>query len=162
MPSNPSHPTVTRRRAAVGVLLAIVVPVVAACAPPQAPAPGVFTVERVIDGDTVDVGLADDVRLIGIDTPESGQCGFNEAETALETLVLGKQVTLGSGARTDRDRYPRYLRYIDVGGVDAQLALLNQGLAIARYDSRDGYGAHPREVSYIAADAAHPNLCGQP
>ena len=67
--------------------------------------------------------------------------------------VLGKQVTLSSGARDDRDRYQRC---VDVAGVDAQLALLNQGLAIARYDSHAGYGAHPREATYVAADAAHP------
>jgi len=32
----------------------------------------------------------------------------------------------------------------------------SRGLAVARYDSRDGYGAHPRETSYVAADAASP------
>ena len=37
---------------------------------------------------------------------------------------------------------------------DAGLTLIRQGLAIARYDSRDGYGYHPREPAYIAADSA--------
>jgi hypothetical protein len=32
--------------------------------------------------------------------------------------------------------------------------MINQGWAIARYDSRDGYGHHTREESYVAADAA--------
>ncbi|MET0908517.1 MAG: excalibur calcium-binding domain-containing protein, partial [Ilumatobacteraceae bacterium] len=37
----------------------------------------------------------------------------------------------------------------------------NQGWAIARYDSRDGYGRHAREASYVAADAASPaGACG--
>ena len=34
--------------------------------------------------------------------------------------------------------------------------MINQGWAIARYDSRDGYGRHAREASYVAADAASP------
>jgi hypothetical protein len=37
--------------------------------------------------------------------------------------------------------------------------MLKAGLAIARYDSRDGYGAHPREAAFIAADNASPNVC---
>ena len=38
------------------------------------------------------------------------------------------------------------------------VSLCALGWAIARYDSRDGYGAHPREAEYIAADAAAPDL----
>jgi hypothetical protein len=32
--------------------------------------------------------------------------------------------------------------------------MIEQGLAIARYDSRDGYGRHTREDTYVAADQA--------
>ena len=60
-----------------------------------------------------------------------------------------------SGARDDRDRYGRYLRYLDVDGTDAGQPD-QAGFAVARYDSRDGYGNHPREASYLAADAASP------
>ena len=48
------------------------------------------------------------------------------------------------------------LRYVDIGRTDAGLRLITQGLAIARYDSRDGYGFHPREPKYIKADRASP------
>ena len=41
-------------------------------------------------------------------------------------------------------------------GLEA-LARTFAGHAIARYDSRDGYGPHPHEADYIAADAEHPN-----
>ena len=33
------------------------------------------------------------------------------------------------------------------------------GFARARYDSRDGYGRHPRQDDYVAADAATPSIC---
>jgi hypothetical protein len=52
----------------------------------------------------------------------------------------------------DRDGYGRLLRYVDTDGLDAGLQLIREGLAIARYDSRDGYGFHPRERAYLAAD----------
>ena len=66
-------------------------------------------------------------------------------------LVLGKSVRLGRSDE-DRDRYGRLLRYVDVGAQDAGLRLIKNGLAIAGYDSRDGYGYHPREPLYVAED----------
>ena len=59
---------------------------------------------------------------------------------------------LGAGARRRRHR-PR----VEHGQVpedpEAGLRLIEQGLAIARYDSRDGYGRHPREDRYVRADS---------
>jgi endonuclease YncB( thermonuclease family) len=125
-----------------------------------------WTVHHVVDGDTVDVrrpdGTEERVRVVGIDTPERGECGFGPATSAMVELVLGREVELVAGARDDRDRYDRILRYVDVDGVDAGLALIERGLAVARYDSRDGYGRHDREDAYVAADAATPHVCPSP
>ena len=115
-------------------------------------------VSNVVDGDTVDVDGVGRIRVIGIDTPERGACGYESATQAMSVLVLDKEVTLVSGAAEDEDRYGRLLRYVDVGAVDAGLSLIEDGWAIARYDSRDGYGAHPREEQYVAADLAAPDL----
>jgi endonuclease YncB( thermonuclease family) len=57
----------------------------------------------------------------------------------------------------DKDRFGRPLRYVEVGTVDVGYELIRAGYAIARYDSRDGYGPHPRENAYIAADASTTN-----
>lgn len=124
----------------------------------------VIRVERVIDGDTVVMRGGEHVRLIGIDTPERGECGFDEATERLSQLVSDTDgpTVLVPGARTDRDRYDRLLRYVDLPSGDAGLTLIQEGLAVARYDSRDGYGAHPRETTYVDADAASPNLCEAP
>jgi endonuclease YncB( thermonuclease family) len=118
------------------------------------------TVVAVVDGDTLDVAGVGRVRLIGIDTPERGECGYAVATQALSAQALGRQVTLLAGAQDDTDRYGRLLRYVIVDGVDVGLAQLEQGLAVARYDSRDGYGAHDRQSEYVAADAAAPALAG--
>jgi len=124
---------------------------------PKPSAPRTFIVGRVVDGDTVELGNGQTVRLVGIDTPEVGECGYERAAANLDRLVLGKKVRL-TVSDEDKDRYGRLLRYIDVGKRDAGLRLIKNGLAIARYDSRDGYGFHPREPTYIAADRASKNF----
>ena len=115
-------------------------------------------VVNVVDGDTIDVAGVGRIRLIGLDTPERGACGFESATQALSVLVLGREVQLVPGADDDADRYGRLLRYVDVAGEDSGLTLIEDGWAIARYDSRDGYGRHPREDAYVAADLAAPDL----
>jgi endonuclease YncB( thermonuclease family) len=115
-----------------------------------------WRITRVIDGDTVEVVRNDreyTVRIIGIDTPERGECGYQEATDYMSTLVSTfHYVGLFTGARDDVDRYGRLIRYVEVNGLDVGLAQINAGLAIARYDSRDGYGKHPREDDYIRSD----------
>ena len=121
-----------------------------------------WIVTDVVDGDTLDVegGVASEsVRILGIDTPERGECGFAAAAAQLSGLIGDVEtVTLSAAGsdKDDQDHYGRILRYVDAGGVDVGLALIQEGYAIARYDSRDGYGAHPRERAYVEADEATP------
>jgi endonuclease YncB( thermonuclease family) len=130
----------------------------------SAPGPGTQdaaetgTVTNVVDGDTVDVEGVGRIRVIGIDTPERGACGYESATQAMSVLVLGRPVSLVPGATEDADRYGRLLRYVDVGSQDAGLSLIEDGWAIARYDSRDGYGRHPRQDTYVSADMAAEDL----
>jgi hypothetical protein len=56
------------------------------------------------------------------------------------------------------DKYGRLLRYVEANGIDVNLAMIESGRAIARYDGRDGYGEHPRQAAYVAADDATPSL----
>jgi micrococcal nuclease len=103
------------------------------------------TVTRVVDGDTVDVRLADGdeetVRYIGIDTPETVkpgtpvQCGGPRAHDVNERLVDGHTVILRFDEE-HRDVYGRLLAYVYVPGegrggrplfVNAELA--RRGLA---------------------------------
>jgi endonuclease YncB( thermonuclease family) len=140
-------------------LLALAIPA-AIAAPLVAPAPASAasapaTITTVIDGDTVRTSSGATVRLIGIDAPESGQCGAAQATALMKRYVLNQRVTLTTGP-TNRDRYGRYLRYVNRGTFDAGKAMLTSGWAYSRYDSRDGYGAHPRQASYIVTDRAHP------
>jgi len=82
-------------------------------------------VVRAVDGDTIIVeggdGRIEDVRLLGIDTPETVDprrpvgCYGPEASTFTKHLVTGRRVTL----RYDRelhDRYGRFLAYVWLAG----------------------------------------------
>lgn len=130
--------------------------------PEPTPRPRTYLVTYVVDGDTVDLANGETVRLAGIDTPERGECGYEESTAHMERLVLGKRVTLAESDE-DRDGYGRLLRYVDVGRTDAGLEQIRAGLAIAKYDSRDGYGFHPRENRYIAVDEASRDFdCPKP
>ena len=68
-------------------------------------------VARTIDGDTVELYTGERVRLIGVDTPERGEPGFNEATEFTRNLVEGETVWL-SGSGNDTDRFGRLRRYV--------------------------------------------------
>jgi endonuclease YncB( thermonuclease family) len=114
------------------------------------------TVVAIIDGDTVDVSSGARIRLAGIDTPERGECGYNEAGARMTELARDREAVLVKAGGNTIDRYGRLIRYLEVDGRDVGLTLIQEGLAIARYDSRDGYGWHDREAEYVAADATSP------
>jgi endonuclease YncB( thermonuclease family) len=118
-------------------------------------------VTRIVDGDTIGTSDGNTIRLIGIDTPEKGECGYKEAARVLSDLVLNKSVLLTPGAKTDTDRYGRLLRYVEYDSVDVNAYMIQSGRAIARYDSRDGYGKHPREDQYVTFDESSStvNVC---
>ena len=92
-------------------------------------------VSTVVDGDTIDArltgGRVERVRLIGIDTPERGDCFFAEASARTRALALGRRVVLRGDATQDtRDRYGRLLAYVDIGGsADLGRALIRGGHA---------------------------------
>ena len=93
------------------------------------------TVTSVVDGDTVDARLAGGnvvrVRLIGIDTPERGECGFEEAKGRMERTALNRNVTLVSDpTQAALDSFGRSLFYVDRDdGLDVGLDMISAGWA---------------------------------
>jgi micrococcal nuclease len=95
-------------------------------------------VSRVVDGDTIHVALArgdEDVRYIGIDTPETHhpgmgiQCYGAAATTFNAHLIAGQRVRLVPGVE-QRDRYGRLLAYV---------YRMRDGLLVNAELARDGY-----------------------
>ena len=124
-------------RVPLALLLALLIAAaVAATAEPAAM--GAFTlrgtVSYVVDGDTIAVRLANGrrerVRLIGIDTPERGDCLSARATGQAQRLADGRRVVLrGDASQDTRDRYGRLLAYAWVGGRDLGYQQVASGLA---------------------------------
>ena len=94
-------------------------------------------VVRVVDGDTIEVtvdGRTEDVRYIGIDTPESVtpgepvECFGRRAGALNERLVSGRRVRLRFD-RERRDRYGRLLAYVHARGRFVNAELVRRGFA---------------------------------
>ena len=120
---------------------------------------GAATVDYVVDGDTIRLKSGTYVRLIGIDTPERGECGYKRAKDALDRMVNGEVRLVNPKSVDNEDHYGRLLRYVHDAGRDTGLALIRRGLANARYDSRDGYDRHPRQRTYRRADRNNADVC---
>lgn len=89
--------------------------------------PGIHTVIRVIDGDTVELEGGERLRLIGIDTPEHGEPFFDSAKIFLSNMVLNQKVRVGLGYRK-RGSYGRLLGYIYLDTIFVNAAILKRGL----------------------------------
>jgi len=109
----------------------------------------VARVVSVIDGDTIAVtvrGVEERVRLIGINTPETGECYADEATRRLEDLVGGRDVLLSTDVN-DRDQYGRLLRYIWIDDGFVNATMVEEGLALARRYEPDTAFADLLEVA---------------
>lgn len=86
-------------------------------------------VVAITDGDTLTVLVGTDqvkVRLDGIDAPERRQAFGTQARDKLAELCFGKPVLVRAGSK---DRYGRTLGTVIVAGVNANLEMVNTGLA---------------------------------
>ena len=94
------------------------------------------TVTRVIDGDTIEVSIAGStysVRYIGVDTPEVGQPGADEATQVNAQLVEGRTVELEKDV-SETDKYGRLLRYVWIDDQMVNALLVYNGYAqVATY-----------------------------
>lgn len=93
--------------------------------------PSRAVVERVIDGDTVELDSGERVRYLLVDTPEnttSVECFGEEATAFNRALVEGRQVRLTYDVECT-DRFGRLLAYVEIEGRSVNQALVEQGYA---------------------------------
>jgi len=89
---------------------------------------GPYVVTYVVDGDTLDLDNGDRIRFSGINTPETGECYYQEAKDALKSLVLNQEVYVEKD-KSDEGKYGRKLRYIYVEDLLVNKMLVRDGYA---------------------------------
>lgn len=68
-------------------------------------------VTEVVDGDTIKLSNGKTVRYIGVDTPEKGDCFYEQAKKINQDLVLDRQVEIKTD-QNNMDRFGRTLAYV--------------------------------------------------
>lgn len=94
-------------------------------------------VVSVTDGDTIKVithGREEDIRLIGIDTPEvyfGEECGGAEASASMKSMLRpsDRVKLVRDRSQDNRDHYGRQLRYVELNGRDVGRRQLHRGWA---------------------------------
>ena len=117
--------------------------------------PDTAKVERVVDGDTVELDDGERVRYLLVDTPESTNgatdCFGQNAKQFNHDLVMGKTIELTYDVEP-RDRFGRLLAYVSVDGLDVGRRLVERGYACVLYippngkDRRDEFEALEAEA----------------
>jgi len=111
-------------------------------------APGVpVELITIFDGDTLLVsldGVEEEVRLLGINTPEREECFSSEARQATSSLVAAGPLTIEAAG--ERDQFERLLGYAYADGALVNQALIEGGYALALQSD------HPRRAEFLAAE----------
>jgi micrococcal nuclease len=94
-------------------------------------------VKNVVDGDTVDVCFniygVQRVRLVGIDAPEIGEAGYEEAKEFVNKTCWGEAIKLDVDDMEQYDSYYRILAVIYVNGTNLNEKLVKEGYAEVMY-----------------------------
>lgn len=144
-----------------------------AAAPPEAP---LYAVDYVIDGDTLIIerdGRRETIRLIGIDSPETGDgrralgCFGREARVEARRLLNGQRVRFAiDPSQDERDRYDRLLAYVWLAdGTFINQAMVENGYAFEyTYDLPYRYQREFRAAEVRARETGAglwaPEACG--
>lgn len=106
-------------------------------------------ITEIIDGDTIETDLGK-VRLLGINTPEKGRFGYEEAKNFLLQLE-NKEVEL-IRVGENKDRYSRLLRYVFYQGKNINEEILSRGLAHLYYYNEDDFISKLKKAEQKARD----------
>ena len=125
---------VNRSAAAAILLAALALPAAAAPSSDASTIDGIVT--HVVDGDGLRIG-AIEIRLCGIDAPETRRPGGRESTLALTALVLGQRLVcrpVGEGTpcdgRSKRKSYDRIVAQCFLGDQDVAGAQVRSGHAV--------------------------------
>jgi len=94
-------------------------------------------IKHVVDGDTVDVSFGitgiQRTRLVGVNTPEIGEEGYEEAKEFVNKTCLWGKVKLDVDDREQYDHYYRILAIVYVNETNLNEKLVREGYAEIMY-----------------------------
>ncbi len=135
--------------------------------PVEAAMPGGEPIEMiaVLDGDSLEAevnGAVEEIRLLGINTPERQECWSAEARAATAAMVEAGTVTLVSAGR---DQYGRLLGYVGAGEVFVNARLVAEGHAMAIANDHtliDEFLSIEQAAFEARSGMWAPDACGRP
>ena len=109
-------------------------------------------VTSIIDGDSIKVsGIGREVRLIGVDAPESGACYYRQSKEFAQDELKGQRVELRTDSRDKESDRKRLFAYVYVDGKHYNLESVSRGYARERaygsnYKLRSDFKAAQRQA----------------
>ena len=119
-------------------------------------------VKNVVDGDTVDVSFniygIQRVRLVGIDAPEIGEEGYEEAKEFVNTTCWGEEVKLDVDDMKQYDSYYRILAVVYVNDTNQNEKLVREGYAEVMYIPPSEFDSREWEGDYTHSPTQTPGF----
>ena len=117
-------------------------------------------VKHVVDGDTIDVSFdiygIQRIRLVGVNTPEIGEEGYEEAKEFINKTCLGEIVKLDADDRKQHDRYYRILAVVYVNDTNLNEKLLREGYAEIMYIPPSEFNPYEWKADYTPSPSSKP------
>lgn len=115
----------------------------------------ILIVKRVVDGDTIEIENGPYIRLASAQSPEKGNCYFEEAKDYLATLVEGNAVEIEFESMGS---YGRPNAYIYVDGNLVNKLMIQEGYG--RYEGREKSSSLGMQQAYEDAKTNKKGLWG--
>ena len=117
-------------------------------------------VKNVVDGDTIDVHFniygIQRVRLVGINTPEIGEDGYEEAKEFLNETCMWEEVKLDVDDMKQYDSYYRLLAVVYANGSNLNEKLVKEGYAEVMYIPPSEFDSREWDANYTHSPSPMP------
>ena len=108
-----------------------------------------INVQRIIDGDTIEIENKQKVRLKGINVPEKNMPDYDTATNFLIKELENQTVQL---EYSEKDRYGRLLGYLFVNKQNINMEVLSNGIGHLYYYEEDHYYEDLKQAEAYAQD----------
>ncbi len=119
-------------------------------------------VKNVVDGDTIDVAFnicgVQRVRLVGIDTPEIGEEGYEEAKEFVNKTCWGEEVKLDVDDKRQYDPHYRIVAVVYVNDTNLNEKLVKEGYAEIMYIPPSEFDSREWKVDYTPSPTQTPGF----